>query len=270
MASRKNVMDLSVFCGHGPHIVAQYTDETDFDVNALTSPQSLGPATASDIDLVELFSTLWKQKLLIIAITLLVGLIGLAYAFLAPRYYSVQSVLRPAAIKDLDELNHLGIYELTPKQALAEVAAALDSYDNRLSFFRENQALFAELARPGRTLEQTFDDFNDRAFTPLRPDGKKAEETTPFVGMRLTYPEDNNGVEVVSGFIQHSLEGVRQQIAADLDILVDNRLSQLEKKMAAARANYEASKEIEIAKLSEADALKRAQLSDESLPCVSN
>nr|WP_272891600.1 GNVR domain-containing protein [Stutzerimonas stutzeri] len=213
--------------------------------------------------MVDLISALWKQKALIITVTVLAGLIGLAYAVLAPRYYSVQSVLRPAAIKDVDELNHLGIYKLSPKKALAEVAASLDSYDNRLSFFRNNQPLFAELAQPGRSLEQTFEDFNDEAFTLLQPDAKKTGETTPFVGLRLTYPESINGVEVVNGFIQHSLNSVRQQIAADLEILISNRLSQLEKSMAAARANYEASKEVKIAKLTEADALKRVQLSDE-------
>ena len=232
-------------------------------MNALTAPQNLSPVTAHEIDLVELIRSLWKQKTLIVTVTLLAGLIGLTYAVLAPRYYSVQSILRPAAIKDVDELNHLGIYKLSPKKALAEVAAALDSYDNRLSFFRNNQPLFAELAQPGRSLEQTFEDFNDEAFTLLQPDAKKTGETTPFVGLRLTYPESINGVEVVNSFIQHSLNNVRQQIAADLEILISNRLSQLEKTMAAARANYEASKEVKIAKLTEEDALKRVQLSDE-------
>lgn len=232
-------------------------------MNALTAPQNISPVTAHEIDLVELIRSLWKQKTLIVTVTLLAGLIGLTYAVLAPRYYSVQSILRPAAIKDVDELNHLGIYKLSPKKALAEVAAALDSYDNRLSFFRNNQPLFAELAQPGRSLEQTFEDFNDEAFTLLQPDAKKTGETTPFVGLRLTYPESINGVEVVNSFIQHSLNNVRQQIAADLQILISNRLSQLEKNMAAARANYEASKEVKIAKLTEEDALKRVQLSDE-------
>jgi|TARA_Y100001949_G_scaffold168132_1_gene166521 LPS O-antigen subunit length determinant protein (WzzB/FepE family) len=157
----------------------------------------------------------------------------------------------------------LGIYELSPKQALAKVAVALDSYDNRLNYFRNNQPLFLELAQPGRTLEQTFEDFNEVAFALLQPDAKKTGDTIPFVGIRLTYPESVNGVEVVNGFIQQSLDRVRQQIAAGIEILVSNRLSQLEKKMAATRAYYEASKEVEIAKLSEADALKRALLSDE-------
>lgn len=235
----------------------------EFDVNAVTTPHALTPVASDEIDLVQLIRGLWKQKALIISITALAGVIGLAYALLATRYYTVQSVLRPAAIKDLDELNHLGIYELSPEKALAQVAATLDSYDSRLNFFRDNQALFAALAQPGRSLDQTFEAFNDEAFKLLQPDSKRAEGTTPFVGLQLTYPEGINGVQVINEFVQYSLNDVRQQIAADLDILIGNRLSQLEKNMAAARANYVASKEIEIAKLSEADDLKRAQLNDE-------
>lgn len=232
-------------------------------MNAAVPPQHLRSATHDEIDLIQLVSALWKQKTLIIAVTFLAGLIGLAYAMFATRYYTVQSVLRPAAIKDLDELNHLGIYKLSPKQALAQVGAALDSYENRLGFFRDNQQLFADLAQPGRSLEQTFEAFNDDAIKLLQPDAKKPEGTTPFVGIQLTYPQDLNGVQIVNGFVQYSLNSVRQEVAADLDTLIGNRLSQLEKNMAAARANYDASKEVKIAKLSEADALKRAELNDE-------
>lgn len=218
---------------------------------------------SDEIDLIQLFRSLWKQKVLIGGITGVCALIGLLYALLAPRYYTVQSVLRPAAIKDLDELNHLGIYKLSPKQALAQVGATLDSYENRLAFFREHPQLFADLAQPGRTLEQTFEAFNDEAFKLLQPDPKQPQGTTPYVGLQLTYPEALDGVEIVNSFVSFSLTNVRKEIAADLDTLIGNRLSQLDKKIAAARASYEASKEIKIAKLTEADALKRAELNDE-------
>jgi len=232
-------------------------------VNAVTPPQVLASATPDEIDLIQLFRSLWKQKFLIGSIAGVCTLVGLLYAMLAPRYYTVQSVLRPAAIKDLDELNHLGIYKLSPKQALAQVGATLDSYENRLAFFREHPQLFADLVQPGRTLEQTFEAFNDEAFKLLQPDSKKPEGMSPYVGLQLTYPEALNGVEIVNSFVNFSLANVRKEIAADLETLIGNRLSQLDKKIAAARASYEASKEIKIAKLTEADALKRAELNDE-------
>lgn len=232
-------------------------------MNAVASPQYLSPLARSETDLVWLLSALWKQKTLIATVTLMVGVIGFAYAAWAPRFYVVQSVLRPAAIKDFDELNHTGIYKLSPKQALDRVGAALDSYENRLSFFRDNQLLFAELAQPGHSLEQTFEAFSGDSFKLLQADPKKLDTTTPFVGIQLMYPESIDGVKVVDGFVQYSLNSVREQLGADLEILIDNRLGQLEVKMAAARANYEASKEVRIAKLVEADALKRVQLNDE-------
>ena len=231
-------------------------------MNAVTPPQVLASATPDEIDLVELFHSFWKQKFLIGGIAAVCMLVGLLYATLAPRYYTVQSVLRPAAIKDLDELNHLGIYKLSPKQALAQVGATFESYENRLAFFREHPQLFADLVQPG-TLEQTFEAFNDEAFKLLQPDPKKPEGTTPYIGIQLTYPEALDGVEIVNGFVNFSLTNVQKEIAADLDTLIGNRLSQLDKKIAAARASYEASKEIKIAKLTEADALKRAELNDE-------
>ncbi len=194
---------------------------------------------------------------------MLVGAIGAVYAFLAPRHYSVQSVLRPAAIKDLDELNHTGVYELSPGQALAKVAAALDSYENRLNYFSDKRELLEPLTREGRAFEQTFEAFNDSAFRMLRPDPRQQEAGTPFVGLQLTYPENIDGVEVLNGFVAYSIEAVRRQIAADLNTLINNRLGQLDRRIEAARASYEASKEIKIAKLSEADSLKRALLEDE-------
>jgi LPS O-antigen subunit length determinant protein (WzzB/FepE family) len=232
-------------------------------VNAVTSPQKMQPVANDEIDLVELIHGLWRQKALILSIAFLVGLIGVAYAFLAPRYYNVQSVLRPAALKDLDELNYSGIYELSPEQALQKVGAALDSYENRLGFFRDHPELFERVQQPNRSLEQSFERFNDDAFNMLQPDAKKTDNARAFVGIKLTYPQEIDGVRVVNELVEYSVNSVRQQIAEGLEVIIGNRLNQLEKKMGAARAYYEATKETQIASLTEADNLKRAQLQDE-------
>lgn len=219
--------------------------------------------TSDEIDLVALFHSLWEQKLLITLMTLLVGMLAAAYAFLATPEYQVQSVLRPALIKDLDALNRTSVYELTPDQAMQRVGAALESYDRRLEFFRANQGLFEALRQPNRSLEQTFESFNRDAFKMLQPDPKKTDSLSAYVGIQLTYPADVNGVALVNGLVEHVLQSERERIAVGLKTLIQNRLNQLELNMAAARASYEASKEAEIAKLLEADSLKRAELQDE-------
>ena len=216
-----------------------------------------------EVDLAALFHSLWEQRLLIALVTLLVSLAAAAYAFLATPEYQVQSMLRPAAIKDLDALNRTDVYELTPEQAMQRVGSALESYDSRLEFFRANQGLFEALRQPNRSLEQTFESFNREAFKMLQPDPKKTDNLSAYVGVQLTYPADVDGVALVNGLVEHAIQSERGRIAADLQTLIQNRLNQLELKTAAARANYEASKEARIAELVEADSLKRAQLKDE-------
>lgn len=219
--------------------------------------------TTDEIDLVALCQALWAQKLAIVLVTLLVGMLALAYAFLATPEYQVQSVVRPAAIKDLDALNRTGVYELTPEQAMQRVGASLDSYDSRLEFFRANQGLFEALRQPNRSLEQTFESFNKEAFKMLQPDSKKTDNLSAYIGIQLAYPQGVDGVALVNGLVDYVLQRERERIADDLAVVIQNRLNQLDLKMAAARASYEASKEAKIAELLEADNLKRAELQDE-------
>jgi LPS O-antigen subunit length determinant protein (WzzB/FepE family) len=97
----------------------------------------------------------------------------------------------------------------------------------------------------------------------LQPDPKKTDSLSAYVGIQLTYPAGVNGVALVNGLVEHVVQLERERIDAGLKTVIQNRLNQLELNMAAARASYEASKEAEIAKLLEADSLKRAELQDE-------
>lgn len=230
-------------------------------VNAV-SP-AMQQTSNDEIDLIALFQALWAQKLLIVLVTLLVGMLALAYAFLATPEYQVQSVVRPAAMKDLDALNRTGVYELTPEQAIQRIGASLDSYDSRLEFFRANQGLFEALRQPNRSLEQTFERFNNEAFKMLQPDSKKTDNLSAYVGIQLTYPKGVDGVALLNGLVDFVVDRERERIADDLAVIIQNHLNQLDLKMAAARASYEASKEAKIAELQEADNLKRAELQDE-------
>jgi chain length determinant protein (polysaccharide antigen chain regulator) len=220
-------------------------------------------SAAEEIDLVELFRALWRQKLLIVGVTVIVTLIAAAYAFLATPYYQTRTYLRPVPQSSLDQLNETGIYKLTPEEAINRVAGGLSSYDNRLDFFLDNQELFQQIEKRGDSLEQTFADFNEEAFEVLFPDPKRTDNRSAFVGLRLTYPKGMEGASVVNGFVAYVLELERREIAEDLESLINNRLASLDMNMEAQRASYSASKEAKIATLLEEDALKRAELQDE-------
>jgi LPS O-antigen subunit length determinant protein (WzzB/FepE family) len=214
-----------------------------------------------EIDLRELIRSLWDQRWIIVGITAFVTLIAVLYAFLATPYYRVQSILRPVEVGVLDSLNATEVYELKPLEALARVSGGLSSYGNRLEFFQGNEDLFADLARQELTAEQAFENFNSEAFAMLYPDPKKNQGE--FVGLALTYPASMDGVSVVNEFVAFVLQRERERVASDLGVVIANRKANIEQRIEAARASYQAGKEAEIAALLEKAALKKAELEDE-------
>ena len=201
--------------------------------------------------------------MLVMAFTLISGVIAIAYAFSVTPEYRVSSVLRPAAINELDALNRSEIYKLPPGDALIKVGASLESYETRLGFFRANQKLFKAFERPGRTLEQSFEEFNRDSLRLMQPDPKKSDSLTSFISLELNYPKGVDGVKILNGFVDYAIKAEREQIAADLAVIVNNRLTELKGKINAARSSYENDKEARIATLEEADTLKRVRLEDE-------
>ncbi|PMV22111.1 MULTISPECIES: Wzz/FepE/Etk N-terminal domain-containing protein [unclassified Pseudomonas] len=218
---------------------------------------------ADEIDLYALFLSVWRQKFIVCTVALIVTLLSGVYAFTITPEYKVSSILRPAAINELDALNRSKIYELSPKDALTKVGAALESYDTRLSFFRANQNIFQSFEKPGRTLEQSFEEFNRNSFVIVFPDSNKKDIISSYIKVEMSYPEGVDGVAILNGFVNYAISSARGQVAADLGVIVRNRLGELDGRLAAARSSYAGRKEAEIASLSESDFLKKAQLQDE-------
>lgn len=125
-----------------------------------TIQHPLAETSTDEIDLFALIQSLWQQKKLIAGTTAAVGALALGYAFLAPSVYQASTVLRPAAINELDALNRSEVYKLPPTDALLKVGSALDSYETRLNYFEAHQELFKPLEKKGISLEQSFEIFN--------------------------------------------------------------------------------------------------------------
>lgn len=219
--------------------------------------------TSHEVDLFAIFQAVWKQKKLIALSAFIVGMGALIYAFTATPEYQVSSVLRPAALNELDALNRSEVYQLPPSAALSKVGASLESYETRLGFFRANQALFQKFKEPGRTLEQSFEEFNANSVKLSLPDPKKTDSLSAYIKLNLSYPKGVDGVAILNGLVDYAIAVEREQIAADLKVIVTNRLTELRDKIEVARSSYETEKEATIASLLEADGLKRAQLQDE-------
>ena len=219
--------------------------------------------SSDEIELAQLLRAAWLHKKLILGASIVFGLLAGFYAYSVVPEYEVSSVLRPAAINELDALNRSEIYQLPPSAALIRVGASLESYDTRLGFFRSNPKLFQAFERPGRTLEQSFEEFNRNSIRLILTDPKKVDALSSFIGVEMTYPQGVDGVAIINGFVDYAIATERDQIAGDLRVIVKNRLSELKGKLEAARSSYQIGKEAKIAALRETDNLRRAQLQDE-------
>lgn len=218
--------------------------------------------SGKELDLAELFRCLRQQWIWIVFVTLLFLFAFALYAFLATPWYETRTYLRPIESSALDQLNATKLYELKPDEALARVAGALSSYDNRYEFFLQNQGLFEKVKQEGGSQEQAFSRFNEDAFTMLYP---RANETnrTGYVGLSLTYPKGMDGVAIVNQFVKFVLQREQDSIGDDIKSLIKNRLADIDARIAADRANYQATKDSKIARLREGNELRRAQLQDE-------
>lgn len=228
-----------------------------------STPQLQRHLSTDEVDLFELFHAIWQRRKQVIGCTILAGVLGAGYAFLTPSVYEVSSVLRPAAINELDALNRSEVYKLPPAEALAKVGMRLESYEARLVFFKDNPELFKAFQQPGQSLEQSFEAFNRGAFNLVLPDPKKGDALNSYIRLEMQYPKGVDGVAILNGLVDYAIELERQQVGADLKVIVNNRLNEITGKIDAARGNYETDKASKIARLLEGDKVKRADLEDE-------
>lgn len=107
---------------------------------------------SDEIDLFELFQTLWQEKILIIAVTVLSTCAAIFYAFTAPQQYSVSMTLKPAPlglygefIAGMESANEQGITlgRNTAAQVLAQLKNDLELRTNQEKYFYGDKEILA-------------------------------------------------------------------------------------------------------------------------------
>ena len=220
-------------------------------------------AASGDIDFFTIFRTVWRRRMLVVGVAGACALLGGVVAFAISPVYEVATTLRPVALNQLDALNRSKIYSLPPDEALRRVGATLDSYQARLEFFRSKPELIRAFQDEGQTVEQAFQDFNSTALSVVQADSKKVDLLSNFIGLNMQYSKNIDGAAVLNDFVDFAVERERIRLSKDMQIILANRLAEVDAKLASALTAYQSTNEGQIARLEEADAVKRAQLSDE-------
>lgn len=191
------------------------------------------------------------------------AMMGVALAYVTPPEFEVSTTLRPVELNQLDALNRSKIYSLPPAEALKRVGARLDSYGARLDFFRTRSDLIKAFQDDGQSIEQAFQEFNNTALSVVLADPKKTDLLSDFIGLKMRYGKDIDGAAVLNDFVDYAVEQERIQLSRDMQVILSNRLLEVDAKLNSALSEYRAGNDVRIARLEEDDAIKRAQLDDE-------
>lgn len=84
----------------------------------------------------------------------------------------------------------------------------------------------------------------------------------------MQYPQGMDGAAILNGMLASTIENERQRILDDLQARIDGRLQFLEQDIEGKRASYQATKEGKIARLLEADSIRRAAWRMSSRRCA--
>ncbi len=150
-----------------------------------------------------------------------------------------------------------GCMPWTPREALDRVGNELAAYPAVGVFSKPIQMPFQQLNAEGLSPEQAFWKFNQDAFSMQQADLKKDPQAAPFFRLSMQYPQGMDGAAILNGMLASTIENERQRILDDLQARIDGRLQFLEQDIEGKRASYQATKEGKIARLLEADSIRR-------------
>lgn len=220
-------------------------------------------AASGELDLFGLFRAIWPRRAFIAAVAGIFTMVGVVLAYLIPPEYEVSTILTPVELNQLDALNRSKIYSLPPEEALKRVGARLSSYTTRLDYFRSRPDLVEAFQGKGQSVEQAFQDFNNTALGSVQADSGKTDSLSDFVSLKMRFGSDIDGAAVLNEFVDFAVGREREQLSRDVQVILANRLVEVDNKLNSATTEYRAGNEGRIARLEEDDAIKRARLNDE-------
>jgi chain length determinant protein (polysaccharide antigen chain regulator) len=205
-----------------------------------------------EIDLVELVFLLWEQKLLILAITALLGSMALAYAYLSPRVYEAKASVLPPKLSDISA------YNLGRVEAGLEAFKVIDVYavfTRNLNSQALRQRFFDEVYRPslGEEAAQSSRDvlwgrFN-RALVVSNPQPKLRPDYYEVTG-RLDNPQ--LVAEWVNRYVAMASDLATRTMQQNVLSEIDTRVQAIQKRIDVLRSSALAEREDQMIRLREA------------------
>ncbi|SEG57056.1 LPS O-antigen chain length determinant protein WzzB [Marinobacterium lutimaris] len=217
----------------------------------------VSPANCDDeIDLLDLIEGLWKQKLLIMLVTLLFTVVGGCYAFFTTPTYLATSQLIPPSTKDIDELEKLKNIDssgsnYTTETVFSSFLLTLQSNDARKAFFEQPEVKQYFLTKAGKDSILAWHLFNEAISINTGKDNKTAS-------VSLATDSPQKAAEWTNEFVSLAAELSSNKLAADLKEEIQTHIDNLKQEIKNSRVSYQSQIDTELSKLNEALGIARA------------
>lgn len=200
--------------------------------------QTGSPSRPNDdeIDLRELFSSLWAERLRILIVTLLVTAAAAAYAFLSTPIYEAKSSLLPPRQSDIAGYNVGRSIANLPDFKVEDVYGIftrnLTSEALRRGFFRD--VYLPSLSESERTTPQDmlWKRFNEKTLNASAP-GKK--ERPEYFEVHVKHKNPELAAKWANLFVERAAEQTRNNMQQNVLLEIDTRAQEIERRIAVLR-----------------------------------
>lgn len=240
------------------------------------SPANLPDAQFRDdeINLFDLLADLNVQKRWVSIPLVTCVVLALIYVSIAKPVYEVKSVVKPAAEKELVELNppqlkggvsvidgekvvRDSVFSMDNEEAYEHSKQALLSKEYRKAFYQENIQLIKEndLYNDGLTFSQNFSQFDERFNVKLSNDKKDAEK---FIELKFELGDAQLATEILNDYVAFSLNSRLVDVKSTFEHKLSQAIRKLEYDASLIRDKYYTDKAREGLEVSEALAIAKA------------
>jgi len=203
-----------------------------------------------EIDLFELIQSLWKEKVLIVAITAVITFIGVGYALLTPSTYEAKVAILPPSISDIAELQKFDVLESSQKQTQSQI------FTEFLSILRSNQLRKKFLQEEG-VMESLFTEEMSQHKALVKLDGMiqlevPKKDPKNEASFKLQYKDPDLAAKFANQLVGLAIGLHRTNISHAFESARDQKIKQLNDKKNSLVATHEERLNQETTKLQEA------------------
>jgi chain length determinant protein (polysaccharide antigen chain regulator) len=207
-----------------------------------------------EIDLIELWNILVKQKLAIISLTVIVTSIALAYALITPSIYQSESTLLKPTQEQLHNLQVPGVMTVNADGAFSLFKQHISSIQTRRQVFNDNESLITSVEQAATDKEELFREFSKDISISLSIE-KKGAISAQSLSLSFQHASPELTSDVVKQFVKLATMKSLAEISHNFQSIINIKKDNILREITLLRNKAEVSRQDYILRLTEALAI---------------